>query len=106
MKMRTYNFIHREWDGTLLYASFAYVLAGYQTLDRDGPLRVPESSMTFDDIYIGQLCVDGYSDEEISVLLGIPVETVCDLVAAFVEHIGARSRTEACVLALKARLII
>jgi PAS domain-containing protein len=106
LKMRTYNFIHREWDGTLLYASFAYILAAYQTVARDGPLRIQQSSMTFDDVYTAQLCVDGYSDEEIGVLLGIPLDAVHTLVECLVDHIGARSRTEACVLALKARLVV
>ena len=105
VRLRTCNFLHCEWDGTALYASLAYLLRSRGPSARDGPAYFADSSLTAEDICTAQLCLDGYSDEEITVLLGVPQDAVRDLVARFVDRIGARSRTEACIRALKLGLV-
>ena len=103
VRLRTYNFIHCEWDGTVLYASFAYLLDPRDTRTR--PAILPDVTLGAEDTCTAQLCVDGYSDEELAVLFGVPLETVRDLVARFIQRIGANSRTEACIRALKSGLV-
>jgi hypothetical protein len=103
VRARTYNFVHHEWDGQLLFVAFDYRIdfadRGLESQDQIH-LHIPA-----EDICTAQLCVDGYSDEDIGLLLGIPVEQVNDLVARMVKSFAARSKTEACVRAMKARLV-
>ena len=103
LRLRTYNFVHCEWDGTLLYASFAYLLGPRDTSTR--PATLPDVTLAAEDLCTAQLCADGYSDEELAVLFGVPLETVRNLVARFIQRIGANSRTEACIRALKSGLV-
>jgi len=105
VRLRTCNFIHCEWDGTALYASFAYLLGPRDTQTRLGPVDLPGVTLAAEDLCTAQLCADGYSDEELALLFGVPLDIVRDLVARFIQRIGANSRTEACIRALKSRLV-
>jgi PAS domain S-box-containing protein len=106
VRLRTYNFTHLEWDGNALYVSFGYVLKPHARQDRDGPVQLARSGLSTADLCIAQFCVDGYSDDEMGILLGLPPERVHDLVASFLHHTDAKSRTEACVRVLKSRLAV
>ena len=106
VRLRTYNFTHLEWDGNALYVSFGYVLKPHTRHDRDGPVRLTGSGLSTANLCTAQFCVDGYSDDEIGILLGLPLERVRDLVASFLHHTGAKSRTEACVRALKSGIAV
>ena len=106
VRLRTCNFVHREWDGTALYASFAYLLGPHTGPDRDGPVDLADTGLTAEDVCTAQLCLDGYSDDELAVLFGISADAVSDLVARFIDRIGAGSRTEACILARKSGFVV
>jgi PAS domain S-box-containing protein len=103
---RAYNFVRRDWDGTYCFVSFAYPRTSLNVLDRDGPARRVRPPLTAMDICIAQLFVDGYDDEEVSTILGLPHQDVSDLVGSLVRDIEASSKTEACVRALKTRLVV
>jgi hypothetical protein len=105
LRFRACNFTHREWDGNALYVSFAYPLKERRTFDKEGTKQLVPSSMSAENICIAQFCVDGYSEEEMSILLGTTHEAVGRLLDRFVQSIGAASRTEACVRALKTSLV-
>jgi hypothetical protein len=85
--------------------SFTYRLSPQNTLDRDGPIK-PGDFLTTENLCLAQFCVDGYSDEEIGVLLGCSTEGAASLVAALIECSGAHSKTGACIRALKSKLVV
>ena len=105
VRLRTCNFIHCESDGTALYASFAYLVGPRDPSARDRSVLLPDVTFAAEDQCTAQLCVDGYSDEELAVVFGISLDAVRQLVARFVQSIGANSRTEACIRALKSGLV-
>ena len=105
LRFRACNFTHGEWDGNTLYVSFAYPLKERSTFDKEGTKQLVRSSMSAENVCVAQFCVDGYSEDEMSILLGTTHEAVGRLVDRFIENIGAASRTEACVRALKASLV-
>jgi hypothetical protein len=61
--------------------------------------------MSAENVCIAQFCVDGFSEEEMAILMGVTHEAARRLVDRFVDSIGAASKTEACVRALKASLV-
>jgi len=105
LRFRACNFTHCEWDGNALYVSFAYPLKERSTFDKEGTKQLVRSSMSAENVCVAQFCVDGYSEDEMCILLGTTHEAVGRLVDRFIENIGAASRTEACVRALKASLV-
>jgi len=105
LRFRSCNFTHREWDGNALYVCFAYPLKERSTFDKEGTKQLVPSSMSPENVCVAQFCIDGYSEDEMSILLGTTHEAVGRLVDRFIESIGAASRTEACVRALKASLV-
>ena len=105
LTIRSYNFVHREWDGNLLYVSFGYVLQRGAS-DRNASAAPHAAPLTPEDRCILQLLVDGHSDEEIALLLGASPERARDLIEGVVQRAGASSRTEACVRALKSHLVL
>jgi len=88
VRLRTCNFIHCDWDGTALYMSLAYLPGRHSSLNRDGAAQLTDTSLTAEDIWTGQLCLDGYSDDELAVLFGISADAMSDLVARFIDRIG------------------
>jgi hypothetical protein len=103
---RAYNFVRREWDGTLLYLSFAYPLNAVNRLGRDGPAKLVQPPLTALDVCIAQLYVDGYTDAEIALLMGVPTDSMPGLNGSLVSAMEASSKTEACLRALKSKLVV
>ena len=103
---RAYNFLHQEWDGTCLYTAFEYAVDARHRLSQDGPLKLGDDTLTARDLCFAQFCVDGYTDEEIAILLGTAVEHVAALASTFVAGMEASSRTAAFVRAIKSRLLV
>ena len=106
VNLRSCNFIHHEWDGADLYVSFNYRLGSHNNLDRDGPARLIQHPLTAENVCVAQFCADGYTEDEVSVLLGIHRENVGLLAAGLIAGMKASSWTEACVRALKSRLVV
>jgi PAS domain S-box-containing protein len=106
VNLRSCNFIHQEWDGARLYVSFNYALGSHNNLDRDGPTRLIQHPLTAENVCVAQFCADGYTEDEIAVLLGIHRENVTALATGLVDGMHATSWTQACVLALKSRLVV
>jgi hypothetical protein len=103
---RAYNFVRREWDGTPQYVSFAYPLNDLNRLGRDGPAKLVQPPLSALDVCIAQLYVDGYTDEEIALLMGVPTESMPGLNGSLVSAMEASSKTEACLRALKSKLVV
>ena len=104
--IRAYNFLHQEWDGNCLYTAFEYAVNSHKRLSQDGPLKLEDDTLTARDLCFAQFCADGYTDEEIAILLGTNVEHVAGLATTFVAGMEASSRTAACVRAIKAHLVV
>ena len=104
--IRAYNFLHQEWDGNCLYTAFEYAVAPRHRLSQDGPLKLENDTLTARDLCFAQFCVDGYTDEEIAILLGTALEHVGALACTFVAGMEASSRTAACVRAIKSHLVV
>ena len=106
VNLRSCNFIHHVWDGADLYVSFNYPLGPYNSLDRDGPARLIQHPLTAENVCVAQFYVDGYTEDEIAVLLGIHRENVAVIAAGLIDGMRATSWTQACVLALQSRLVV
>ena len=92
------------WDGRVLCLEFLY------PLDQRLPATQPEPGLRQDlsklDLSLLQLMVEGFSDDELAVLLGISNETVRESVGRVLLKLNVRSKTEACVTAMKAHFVI
>ena len=104
--VRSCHFIHCESDGTPLYVSFTYPVSSRNGLGRDGPARISQMGLTAQDVCLAQLYVDGFTDDEVAILLGVGTEGLRGLVVSLVGAVSASSKTEACVRVLKSRLVV
>ena len=104
--VRSCHFIHCESDGTPLYVSFTYPVSSRNGLGRDGPARLSQMGLTAQDVCLAQLYVDGFTDDEVAILLGVGTEGLRGLVVSLVGAVSASSKTEACVRVLKSRLVV
>jgi PAS domain S-box-containing protein len=92
-------------DGGVLCAEFIYPVSEHvSTLGTPTPDLYAD--LTTRDLSLLQLMVEGFSDDQLAVLLGIGAETVRETVHWLLLKLNASSRTEACILALKAHLVI
>ncbi len=103
---RSCHFIHCESDGTPLYASFTYPVGSHNALGRDGPARMSQFGLTAQDVCLAQFYVDGFTDSEVAILLGVGPEGLHGHVAALLGAVKASSKTEACVRVLKSKLLV
>ena len=104
-------FVHAVPDDSDLYVDVVYpveatfygrasaVPGSTTTADRAGHILTPR------DICLLQLMVEAFSDEELALLLGISEAAVQAAVGGVIGKMKASSRTEACVLAIKRRLV-
>jgi DNA-binding NarL/FixJ family response regulator len=102
-----HGFVHAEPDGNLAYAGLVYPLR--KDVPTASPVTLDGSRYDLDqrDHSLLQLLVEGFSDEEIAVLIGgISIETVRRRVQAVRLKLNVSSRTEACIRAIKAHLIL
>ena len=104
--VRSCHFIHCESDGTPLYVSFTYPVSNRNGLGRDGPARISQLGLTAQDVCLAQLYVDGFTDDEVAILLGVGPEGLSGLVVSLLSAVSASSKTEACVRVLKHRLLV
>jgi PAS domain S-box-containing protein len=106
VQIRSYQFTHRTADDLPLYVSFAYPLSQHAGFGREGPARLGDFGLTALDACLLQFYVEGFSDEDVAVLLGVPSTTVESLLPLAIEAMGAKSKTEACVRAMKKKLAV
>lgn len=106
VQIRSYQFTHRAADGSPLYVSFAYPLALHAGFGREGPARLADYGLSALDACLLQFYVEGFSDEDVAVLLGVPIASIKGLLPSAVEAMDATSKTEACVRALKQKLVV
>jgi DNA-binding CsgD family transcriptional regulator len=93
-------------DGRTVFVALVHPLAGVRT-------RVPEVlqpsadfGLTTEEMRLLQLLADGFSDEQLSQLLGDREEAIDKQVRVLLKKLHTSSRTEAVVLALKKRVLL
>jgi PAS domain S-box-containing protein len=96
---------HVAPDGSLFYLDVCY------TLESDAQLawlvdRRGRDEFGALDLCLLQLMVEGLSDDELALLHGLPEETIAERVGVAIRDMGAASRTEACVRAIKRALVL
>ena len=92
-------------DGGVLCAEFLHPVS--QPVSTLGtPTPDLHADLATRDLSLLQLMVEGFSDDQLAVLLGIGVETLHERVGGLLRKLNASSRTEACILALKAHLVV
>jgi len=91
-------------DGRVVCLEFLYPVGQRLT----GPEPEPELrlDLTTRDLSLLQLMVEGFTDDQMAVLLGITDETVRESVRGVLLKLHVPSRTEACIMALKAHLVL
>ncbi|HEY7466446.1 MAG TPA: PAS domain S-box protein [Dehalococcoidia bacterium] len=105
-------FVHAVPDDADLYVDVLYPVEGTSSRQASA---VPGSTaaaaaadghdLTPRDICLLQLMVEAFSDEELALLLGLSEAAVRAAVGGVIGKMKASSRTEACVLAIKHRLV-
>lgn len=91
-------------DGRTVFVSLVHPLA---TAHRRLPEVLQAShGLTGEEMRLLQLLADGFSDEQVSQLLGDQEDEIDTQVRVLLEKIHASSRTEAVVLALKKRVLL
>jgi PAS domain S-box-containing protein len=91
-------------DGGVLCAEFLYPV--HERVSALGTPTPEHADLAIRDLSLLQLMMEGFSDDQLAVLLGIGVETVRETVHRLLLKLNASSRTEACILALKAQLVV
>jgi PAS domain S-box-containing protein len=96
---------------TLPDGSATYVCLSRPAAPADPDLeRLPcagfQYGLTARDIRLLQLVAEGFTNQEIARILGISTATVDNGLRAVLQKMNASSRTEACVMALKAHIIL
>jgi PAS domain S-box-containing protein len=90
--------------GGVLCAEFLYPLERR----RPGPAPEPKPrlDLTQPDLSLLQLMVEGFDEDQLAILLGITNDVVRESVCRVLVNLNVRSRTEACVMALKAHFVL
>jgi hypothetical protein len=104
VSVKAFAFTHSEPSGRLLYVTLYYRLSDSE-LPQYGPTQITANALTCEDLCLGQLCLIGYSDEQIAQLFGETPEQVALRITEMIAHMSVSSRTEACVRMLKAGLL-
>jgi DNA-binding CsgD family transcriptional regulator len=99
-------FVNNLPDGSVEYISLSHPAR------RDDPdlERLPcagfRYGLTSRDIRLLQLAAEGFASKELARILGVSTTTVDNGLRAILQKLNASSRTEACVIALKAHIIV
>ena len=95
---------HLPRGGAEFVATLRAVTADEPAIVRlEGP--APGSDLTARDISVLQLLAEGFADKEVASILGTSVWTINKDVGDVLRKLGAASRTEACIAAVRTRLI-
>jgi PAS domain S-box-containing protein len=92
-------------DGSVLCAEFLYPVSQHASTSGT-PTPELGADLTTRDLSLLQLLVEGFSDDQLAALLGTRAETAREPVHRLLLTLNASSRTEACVRALKAHLVL
>lgn len=98
-------FVHTSPDGADLYVDLVYPV-NQGIAGRKASASPGSSALTPRDVCLLQLMVEAFTDEELAVLLGVSLSTVRTAVGGLIRKMNASSRTEACVQAIKRRLVV
>jgi DNA-binding CsgD family transcriptional regulator len=106
VKVAVNAFVSRLPDGSTEYVGLSH-LARPDDPDLE---RLPcagfQYGLTPRDIRLLQLAAEGFASKELACVLGVSTATVDNGLRAILQKLNASSRTEACVIALKAHIML
>jgi DNA-binding CsgD family transcriptional regulator len=93
-------------DGTTVFVALAHPLAAVRRRLPEVVQATATHGLTGEEMRLLQLLADGFSDEQISQLLGDHERLIREQIRLLLEKMNASSRTQAVVLALKKRVLL
>jgi DNA-binding CsgD family transcriptional regulator len=105
VKVGANAFVNNLPDGSVEYISLSH-LARREDPDLGRLCAGFRYGLTSRDIRLLQLVAEGFANKEVASILGLSTAAVDNGLRAVLQKMNASSRTEACIMALKARIIL